>query len=456
MYQKLIVLVGALSFAFSQFFASEVIFAATPSRIIHNSKAKQITVHFCVLDKTAKAYPATVNVFRAVRRFTYNGYIQGGIKINGTLSDDPTCLAQSGAGCFGAPAAVYCNLMSLSDVLDRMAWVIGDGSFNMFADAKANKKIIFEPRIDMDTASRLTEAYSRENSEQGGIDALKKIGDEGVDVDEMLKAVIFRNNILLFDANPDSPEWTNSPEVGVSYSIYEAATNYLFAYILGHEFAHAYGSCLYSKPSALEASGQFSAIITAQSGGKIFNRNPLVIDEVLADRCGLRSVQAMDVAMIAFKRSHPDTGASLRLLEISKRMAIDGFSIIIATGFGETWSDNAHWFPPGSDGLPTTTYSMDYKSGYIYPGLRLALFAELLARLSSSPNPSQIRICDDTAKRFVIALNRAAKHFPFNGENQAKIDQRGFPELFGSIVGPGVVKGWRTGAWDESTSFVCE
>lgn len=129
------------------------------------------------------------------------------------------------------------------------------------------------------------------------------------------------------------------------YVLYEAASNYLMAFVMGHEMSHAYGRCVIPQASVVETSGVFDRLVGLQSEGRVLCPNPIYVDELKADRCAFRTVQQLDVGMQRVKSPpHVSAAASATLLEglsMSRRFAIDSLTYELKLGLQPTMGRRA-------------------------------------------------------------------------------------------------------------------
>jgi len=435
----------------------------------------KIMFHFCTLRIRDGYLPFAVQVDSALMRFANSGYLDAGLMVQKIYSKDDACFAKTAKGCFGEKGAVYCDLDAIATALNAIAWLAASGTMQDGVSATGEKIPIFRVQLGIEDALKLAYAEldgpGSEEAKRARAAAFEKImkpdGRENPS-EEAIRQVVelgFTHAYLLrLDQTPGEPlDKANleglpqklEPRVALAYVVYEAAVNYLFAYILGHEFSHAYRSCVFRQPSLLETSGRFVQIRAMQIDDKLLHPIGLTGEESQAELCALRGVEQMDDGMVAFKQARGNAKTYLALLTLSRRMAIDGASIILTLAFGHRPEEKMLDGKPMPDGTPTVGYIMESEPGNFYPALRVALLAELLLRLDHS-GTGAVRLCDSTAQRFVLGLNfaRALRSQRASSGSHA-VDQRGFPEMFWSIVPAGVVKGWQINRWDDKTSFRC-
>lgn len=262
-----------------------------------------------------------------------------------------------------------------------------------------------------------------------------------------------------FDSDPNAPFPTDLA-TATAYNTYEAAANDLLAFVLGHELQHAQGQCVVATPSWAERSGRFNELLGLQAAGRFCSKD-LDPDELIADRCGLRVLEQMDGAMVAFKTAHwpaPLTeNPALAILSVGRRISIDALSWIFSLGLGGRVPKAVHVKDPGADGLPTVAYEETPRPGYLYQPLRLYLYAALLHQQEQF-NQHLVRLCDSTAQRFVLGLNLASVGCGGKGDADLRAAQRAFPKFFGELVPEGVKERWASGAWenaDTDGTFAC-
>lgn len=430
----------------------------TQENLAQNSPgSKQIKISYCVADKSKPPPMGTRNVLSAVGRLSHSGYLKKGVKFEAEFTDNPACLQKSGNGCFGESGAVFCNLDSLTDLLERTAWIAASGSINAMRGITKNEGgLAFEDKIGWENASVFSEIRGNaKNRDDFAAQLIGVVEERDIDAFDVVEAGEIVQALLQYDADLQSNMNDFHPGIIMAYPVYEAASNYIVSFIFGHELAHAYEGCIFSQPSIIETSNRFTQILDTQRSGKFFGKNNLSLDEALAERCALRGVQHMDTEMVAYKNSKPDASVEKIMLTFGRRMAIDGAGIILTTNLGSNWSQATNWQSPGEDGLPTTSYNVKIEPGYLYYPLRIAMLSELLQQLEHS-DQKFIKICDNTAKLFVMGLNVAIAHREDGKYYEGKFDHSGLAAIFGSLVGPGVIDGWENGNWDSANSFACE
>jgi len=424
----------------------------------HAAPRESAVVHLCLPKDGARFQGAARNAVAALGRLRYAGYLQSDAEIGVAFDSDEPCFERAGGACYGVEGEVFCHARALSRILHAIAWASSSIAVGLVEEPNPGPggAMIATPKVGVIAGLELADAYA--TGDPADLEAaIRRISERlGLDIRHLAMSAVTAAFLLRYDADPAATLDPSNATVGIAYQLYEAATNYLFAYVLGHELAHAFQECVHGEPSVVEERGLFRELVVAQARGSEFCPNPPLMDEVLADRCALRVAQRIDAEMVAYKEGHyagEERDFAMGFLSFSRRLAIDGLSLLLMTGLGGDASETLRWHGVAPDGLPVLAYVEQPREGYLYAPIRLALFASLLNELEPR-NGNFVRLCEDTAQRFVLGLNFARVHCGGSAKG-GEIDHEGLAELFGHVVAGGVVRGWRTGVWDDRTSFGC-
>lgn len=433
----------------------------------HAAHAQEVSVHLCEEPKESPPLRAWGDsAAKAIDRLSYAGYREVGQNFTIVRDRERSCAARANGSCAAHGKHVYCDKRQLA----RLTLALG---INALATKLPNSQEgTGEGAISqqLSLTGSLMLADSLLNDDQAGRTRVIEylVESFGTPIETIATTVVFLPGLHAWDVYGNDKGIQSWPEMSILHPIMEGAVNYVLAYVLGHELAHAFASCPFDEPSVVESSGLLQEVVTAQSRGAPLCPNSLLLDEYRADRCALRVVNQMDRAMSAHKEreSHRLFGtfpsAVQALHSISRRLAVDALALILTTGLGAKPGESVLGRERGADGMPTIAYVMHAVPGYFYMPNRLLLLAEELSALEPY-NKHLVRLCDDTAKLFVMGLNyglticgkQGAKD-PATGAS--RIDQRELGASFGKYVPAGVVEGWNTGRWSDAAdgSFRCD
>lgn len=419
------------------------VFGVTLSASAH---AQSVEVHLCQQPNEPPAVRAWgEGAAQAINRLSYAGYRQGGSPFRIVSDDSKSCLAQAKNSCFAHGSHVYCNKKQLARLVaaaaaSALSHELDGGSVTNTLNVTASF-MIADAMLTTDNQIRTS--------------ILEQLmGSMGLQMEQILPVMKRMPKVLRWDVEGDQSIIEADPELAMLHPVMEGTVNYVFAYLLGHELAHAYSSCPFSAPSRVEESGLWKTAVSAQSRGKLICANTLLVDEVLADRCALRVVRKLDEAMSAHKKRESQRlfqtfPSPVQMLHsVSRRTAIEAFNHMLMTGFS-AGPEGVQVEAPGQDGMYTVAYRSKSTPGYLYQAIRMLLFSQELHE-SEPYSPDVVAMCDDSAKSFTLAVRATFLGCP-------RMSDRKLPQLFGPYVPPGVLTGWLSGNWDDSSggSFAC-
>lgn len=393
-----------------------------------------------------------INVAYALRRFSAipSVHAAGGFTSKALLLD--SCPDVQKTACQSEKGVVFCNVQKLARLLFAQAYVAS--SFVVLRNPRTPHQ--GEMLGISDGLIFADAAFRDDGSTQSYVDTMIK--EDRLSNSEFMAISSLAKQLRDYDLTPGATP--PSDLVALTYMLYEASSNYIIAFVMGHELAHAYGRCVSTKSSTMEANGQFEKIVSLQSKGDVLCPNPIYLDEVNADRCALRTVEELDQGMVEWKTRATipcqEQTAQLTLLSYSRRFAVDSMFLYFEIGFQPETKEAILIHPsPSISQAPFTQVT----PGYLYNGLRGILFAETLHRRETL-NRELVGICDNAARDLVLALNFAVSFCQImpGQEGVMTIDQSKLIGPFSEVVPSGVVKGWRTHVWHNSgpdNSFSC-
>ncbi len=421
------------------------------------------TIQLCSEDSERPVASAwTKNIAAALSRLAYSGYVQKDKIYSVQLDKSKTCFDKAGTSCYGEEGTVYCNRAALAQILYATAWTASSVANSIVDQPEETRSrgLFSKGRVDILSGLELYEAdaYGSQEDMTRIIERLATI-DDGAMTNISYSAITVLS-LQQYDADQHAILDTENIRLGLAYQIYEAASNYLMAFIVGHELAHSFKECIFDDPSVIEENLFFNDLANTQASGGALCPNIPLLDELLAEQCALRGVQSTDQGMTEYKESisqGEELKLSLALLSFSRRIAIDSVSALLTIGLGQKPSDKIYRPPTKYRGLDVVANreNGEFKEGYLYKPIRLALFSSLLHTLEPT-NKQIVRICDHSSQRFVLGLTYALAICNTERNISPEIRKSKFPDLFSSIVGSGVIDGWLTDKWDDHTSFKCE
>lgn len=426
--------------------------AAQPARV------NKTTIYLCTEVEQKDETSWLNNVEMAFNRLSYGCYKTEEMSYEVVNQVSDGCTEIPGGSCVGESGKVTCKKDVLARILLAQAWTAA--SFVVSMEQSGGELV--------GKAISITDAFSLADAQlSGNRGTQQKISkriinnmDGNHEQFKRIEQVVA--NLQYFDLHPETNLASFDPAAILSYGIYEPATNYLIAFILGHELSHAHGFCWMEEHSSLEKSGLFKDIINIQAEGKLFCPNPILVDELKADRCAMRVIQFMDESYSKcvnrqFTR-RIDRLATYFLLSIGRRHAIDQLSLLFMLGLGHDTKEAIRSLGHiTNDGMDTIAYVSKFDRGYISWPLRLILFSEQL-RQREFVNKDWVGICNDTAQRIVIGMNMHLAYCQITGDKKTQaLDHSRLPNAFKAFVPEGVLKGWKTGLWDDRAngSFRC-
>ena len=209
----------------------------------------------------------------------------------------------------------------------------------------------------------------------GGIQLLCSFTPDSVE-----KLMRLAGRVTTFDRSADD-EMRSYSDV-LAYRIYEAASNFVFAYLLGHELGHAHSVCVSSEPSAAETA-RFTDFALGLQQEYMPCQGLVADDELRADECGLRIVRDVYRGVRDYHRYRNEyTSKQQRtLLAVARRISAEVVAVLFGRGIGNevapsfsAWAEADADFVDAVRGVPAPIDSA-HSAGYLVPGLRAALFA---------------------------------------------------------------------------------
>ncbi|WNG39525.1 hypothetical protein F0U61_42045 [Archangium violaceum] len=429
------------------------------------TKPSQVVVQLCErADEPSVTFAWGKNIVAGLARLQHAGYLQADKRLSVEISRDSACTKKAQGACYGEAGRVYCDKAALARLLHATGWAAMSWAHHILrttevsTDGRAvTRQMPGRTPFSFHDGLELADLPpgSREQAEA----ALRVLEDLKWDIADFFVLGQSVLDLHHYDSTPDAPANLRKRAVVLGYMVYEAAVNLLMAYVMGHELAHAFQACVITEPSWAERSGLLVDLARRQSEGKPLCPNPPYVDEVRADLCGLRVVERMDHEMVRSKlRAVPeDQGGKplLAALSVSRRLAIDAITWLLATGLSSRKQDSWRVSELGSDGLRTLNLRVELQEGYLYSPIRTVAFSALLNHLEPY-NKQSVRLCDVSARIFTLSVNASLVRCMPKG--QTKFDQLDLPNLFGPFVPSGVNTGWTTGRWDDGLgkSFHCE
>lgn len=405
--------------------------------------------------------PWSGNVKPAIERFVNAS--QHGLRIKHEKRS--VCSELSGQAwrkrtCFAEKGAVYCDILALSRVLQATAWQSTASAVFYLATSKDGRK----RGVSILSSLQLVEA-SEIDSQNAWFEALKvlisgsnaNILDIANIIDTMEELRISDNsNANIVSRGDFSPRTLESE---LAYDLYRPSANYVLAFLLGHELAHARAECSSNKPSWAETSGMLSFLFNAHVSGEVLCPMELLLEEAQADRCALREVEGMDISMRKRVSEHDDArirGVLERVLTMSRDTAISVNEGLINFGLGTTASYAFASETMASNDIPTFTVVVPRRTpGYLYSSLRILLFSRLMRELDDGPNQS-VRLCGDSAQRTMNSLSLDSAHWCNKKHPSQRLIE--LIEPFDGLMPDRTIKAERTGQWEWPifSNYSCE
>lgn len=269
--------------------------------------------------------------------------------------------------CIGKAGVTYCDVRALSRILLTGAATI-EGS-EVYAESTGSGGV----PIEGIASAKLVEALIASDRE-----AIAQVWNTLRPLDPAFKKAHFdeaTRRVLKLPATDVGVTLNGPLPQQQALAVYAAASTYTLAFIVGHELAHAYGRCPLTAPAKAERNGTIEKLRDAQAVGNGVCKLATSDDEVNADRCALRAVEAVDRGVEATALSPDDTTS----LNFSRLVAKQSMTLVLINGLT---SMNAGVFVPLSQqNMPTDSWGVllrDARHGYLYPTLRLGLFFDAL------------------------------------------------------------------------------
>ena len=151
--------------------------------------------------------------------------------------------------------------------------------------------------------------------------------------------------------------------------------------------------CPLGQMSLVEESGLFNRMVASEMQGQLFCRKNSVVQELRADRCGLRHIRALKENLTARLE-----GANAKTVDFIQRAAADIVSFQLLLG----WRKQAE--------LTKGRYTFAALDAYLYGPLRALLFAAEIN--GKGPQPA---ICGESSELIVQAIQVTYRSCPSGG-----------------------------------------
>lgn len=169
----------------------------------------------------------------------------------------------------------------------------------------------------------------------------------------------------------------NGQAPSISVELFADIAAIVFQFVIGHEATHAnHETCATQEKSESEADGLFDEVLRLESSDTLFCRNDLVITEATADRCALRQVHNLALAL------DQRLASKGRVAELARRGSAALLSWYALSGYAEQ---------PTAPRVATRI-----QQGYLRGPFRGLLVANELA---SGARPS---VCGESAALFLL------------------------------------------------------
>jgi len=411
---------------------------------------KSVTLSLCATDVTSHNW--SEDLLSTIQEILRVGKYPKELEVVFSSKGDPC--RDVFVGCRAKPnGQVFCDEQSINRILQASAWLAAHDAQQLIRlHQRIPLKQVLEEVGEMDfyAALQITDAINDNDSAK--VNRLIKSYRLSRDLKDLVTEV--QKGDTDPNYNPSDPAaWIAGP-------IYVVASSEFVALVVGHELAHAMGGCHLSAASSVERSGWFEKLVSMQARGADAASKPLLIDEILADKCALRVLEQVDAGWVGLEDSISDPldrSAAKMKTHAGRWIALDAYAEFLTNSFsGRTGYDperhHSGLYQLGPD-LELMAVDAEGAEGYLYPALRLALVAMTLHERQVSDDPRhKIVLCESTAREFVAMLHVA-------GHLQEDNKSPEFADLFGAIVAPGVVVGLRTGVWhnqNPGSSYACD
>jgi hypothetical protein len=192
--------------------------------------------------------------------------------------------------------------------------------------------------------------------------------------------------------------------------------------LLGHEVAYTTEtpSCPISKSSTSETTGLFAHLQKQNLTGAVFAANSPVVDELIADQCGLRHLATLQKVRAA------QLGPQHVVID---RLSADVLAFVLDYG----------WRP--FPALPRGRYALYSPDSYLYAPYRAILFSREMHGMDAAP-----AICGAAAELIVAAVQTTYRAHPGHGSVSDETL---------AVFPHGVAQSWNGAAWTPQ-SYSCE
>jgi hypothetical protein len=411
---------------------------------------RRITLNLCATDVTSHEWSEDLS--GALNQVLKTGKYPKELEIQFSSTGEP-CRGVL-VGCYAKPNRQgVCDEQSITRLLQASAWLAAhDAQQIIRLHQRIPLKQVLDEVGEMDFYAALQIVDAVNNNDSDLASRLTQSYHLRADLKDLVTEV--QKGDTDPNYNPTDPAaWIAGP-------IYEVASSEFVALVFGHELAHAMGGCHLNAPSSVERSGWLEKLVSMQARGTVVARKPPSIDEILADECALRVLEQVDAGWVALEESisEPSGKSSAKMKTHGGRwIALDAYAELLTNSLSGRTGYDPESHHPGRYKLGPDFELMAVEAegveGYLYPALRLALVATTLHERQVSDDPHyNIVLCESTARQFVAMLNVAGN---LRDDNKSLE----FADLFGTIVAPGVVAGWRTGVWRDrypGWSYACD
>jgi len=303
------------------------------------------------------------------------------------------------ATCFAENRLLICRATAIERIQRTAAWVA-----KRYGDSRPISYDDFRMRLDRWNVAAVRYA-------------------DGLNAEEALDAALskFKQSYAAYQSLGISADASKLPPADF---VYIATVDYVLAALVGHEMSHVMGErCPLEQRAKTEELGLVGKFMTLHQSGELFCPRPPSPEEVRADVCGLRHVQAVTQSLVSHRVEESEA-------QFVRRVSAD----IVA--FSMTFG----WRP--RRGAPPGMYPFMELQEYLYAPMRtLAFGAEL-----TPPVKGTVAVCGEAASLFVHGAQSLFKSCP-------KANGIVSDEIL-ALVPPTVAAAWNGAKWTPST-FAC-
>lgn len=417
------------------------------------SEASEVSIHLCGRTGETEIVRQWREILaHSLEKLGYAMYDKEGQNYSIIFNRKEECKEFSQNSCVVKGKSIYCD----QDVFLKIIVAIAISALGDEFDSSAMRMIT---RTSFQDAIIMSDAFLREDAEFYN-EAVKFLYEKrGVSVNVIKYARQSLDLIYYVDIHNAKEVDREAPWISIAHSSMESSINYFMSYVFGHELAHAFSHCPFNQPSVMEQSGGFNSIATEQAIGKKMCRSPLLVDEILADRCGLRLVRYMGLEMHKEKNRqialYGEEAKNLyyHMHEVGKKRAIEAFVYLSASGL------NSRNLSTTSDGIIASELSINSNEGYFYPVSRMILFTKEL-EATDVEKKSLFSMCGMSAE--IFAMSAAYTVLNCSGDDDTlenkKIKLKSAAQLFGAFLPYKISEHWKKGEWSNlpQEDYYCE